>query len=95
MAALLRAAYIVKPYNGPLWLVDMERGKAGISPHTARLLSLFDVDPSQAYPLDFGLGGGGGGGRAMACDAQTVQSRPSLWYLQCRGQGVSPTSRMR
>ena len=45
----------------------MERDRAEIAPTWRRLLSLFDVDPSQAYPLDFGAGGGGGKGYGMRC----------------------------
>ena len=37
----------------------MEKDRAEIAPKMERLLSLFDVDPRQAYPLDFGRGGGG------------------------------------
>ena len=36
---------------------NVEKAKTGIAPHMERLISLFDVNPRQARPLDFGRGG--------------------------------------
>ena len=51
------ADYIVNAYNGPFCLACVEKDEAEITPNMERLLSLFDVDPRQVHPLDFGRRG--------------------------------------
>ena len=49
--------YIVNAYSRIHGLAAVEKGSTNAAARTERLLSLFDVDPKQAQPLDFGRKG--------------------------------------
>ena len=55
--ANVHPSYIVNAYSGIRGPAAVEKGGTKVAARTARLLSLFGVDPGQAQPLDFGRKG--------------------------------------